>query len=118
MLEIRLQIVSKSRAKIIVTVGYYLWRFLALTETFIQREVCALQAAGVKLQVFADAAEDSNLLDASARELERATCYLLPLDPDRLAQYRRHFLGGDPFSYADFVRSALPWYRTDKSVQE
>jgi glycosyltransferase involved in cell wall biosynthesis len=72
-------------------VGYYIWHFPVLSQTFVRREIEALRKQGLSLEVFADAAEDVELLDDRDRGLLKTTGYLLPLDRMRLARYRREF---------------------------
>lgn len=84
-------------------VGYYLWHFPALSETFIQREVKALQRAGLRLHVFADAPDDRAFLDQGAQALMQETCYLLPADSKRLRAYKRRFFFKHPTLYLNLL---------------
>ncbi len=84
-------------------VGYYLWKFPVLTQTFVQREIDALQRAGKRVTVFADVADESSLLDAEARAFAEATHYLMPLDRQRLRTYLRRFLGRRPLTLANVL---------------
>jgi glycosyltransferase involved in cell wall biosynthesis len=80
-------------------VGYYLWHFPVLSQTFVRREIDALRKHGVSLEVFAEAAEDAELLDERGRTLLTSTRYLLPVDSQRLARYQREFRRERPLMY-------------------
>lgn len=100
-------------------VGYYLWHFPVLSETFIQREIKALQSAGLSLQVFAEAPEQVELLDGDARSLMQETYYLLPTDPNRLRQYTRRFLFNNPIRFLQlFIFTMLHRYGGQKNLGE
>lgn len=86
-----------------VHTAYYLWRFPALSETVIQREVRALREAGLRLAIFADAPADQALWDAGARSLAATTKYLLPLDRSRLRMLQRRFLRRHPRMFLDLL---------------
>ena len=72
-------------------VAYYLWHFPVLSQTFVRREIEALRKHGVSLEVFAEAAEDVELLDDRGRGMLATTQYVVPIDRQRLARYRREF---------------------------
>ena len=72
-------------------VAYYLWRFPVLSQTFVRREIDALRKHGVSLEVFAESAEDVDMLDERGRGLLTTTRYLLPIDSERLKRYQREF---------------------------
>lgn len=74
-----------------VRVGYYLWRFPSLSETFIQREVAALRQTGLSVEVFADLHAPVEILGSDARAAVADTHYLLPVVAERLESYRRHW---------------------------
>jgi len=80
-------------------VAYYLWHFPVLSQTFVRREIEALRKHGISLEVFADAAEDVDLLDERDRGLLTTTKYLLPVDPQRLSRYQREFRRERPLTY-------------------
>ena len=80
-------------------VAYYIWHFPVLSQTFVRREIEALRKAGVSLEVFTLAAEDIDLLDERDRALLTTTNYLLPIDRERLASYRREFRRNRPLTY-------------------
>lgn len=67
-------------------IGYYLWRFPTLSETFVRREVHALRDAGIPIVTFAD--EPGGLVDEA---LVNTTQYLLPLDRERIARAIKFF---------------------------
>ena len=62
-----------------------------LSQTFVRREIEALRKHGLSLEVFAEAAEDVDLLAERDRGLLTTTGYLLPIDPKRLSRYQREF---------------------------
>lgn len=62
-------------------IGYYLWRFPTLSETFVRREVQALRDAGIPVVTFAD--EPGGLADETS---VNPTRYLLPRDEKRTAR--------------------------------
>jgi glycosyltransferase involved in cell wall biosynthesis len=82
-------------------IAYYVWRFPVLSQTFVRREVSALQSRGAALQVFAEAAEDVPMLDPSDRALLETTTYLLPVDRERLENYKREFRRSRFFAYCN-----------------
>ncbi|MGD2148424.1 MAG: glycosyltransferase, partial [Anaerolineae bacterium] len=84
-------------------VAYYVWRFPTLSQTFIQREVTALRDAGLPVQVVADAAEDVQLLGEGARSLLEDTHYLLPIQEERLWEYKHHFVWSNPLRYVSLL---------------
>lgn len=84
-------------------VGYYLWHFPTLSETFIQREVLALKRAELAVLVFADAAEDVELLGQEGKALVNETNYLLPMDARRLRRYHRNFFFNHPRRYLELL---------------
>jgi hypothetical protein len=55
------------------------------------------------VQVFAEAAEDVELLDPAAQLLTQSTSYLLPVEPDRLVRYRLRFFFNDPIRYLQIL---------------
>jgi colanic acid/amylovoran biosynthesis glycosyltransferase len=80
-------------------VAYYLWHFPVLSQTFVRREIEALRKHGISLEVFADAAEDVDLIGERDRGLLTTTTYLLPVDRQRLARYHREFRRERPLTY-------------------
>lgn len=60
-------------------VGYYAWRFPVLSETFVRREFCALEEAGVNVVMLADAPGAAG--DAELASLAGRTRYVLPTTP-------------------------------------
>ena len=80
-------------------VGYYIWHFPVLSQTFVRREVAALRRHGASIEVFADGAEDLELLDEQDRDLLTTTRYTLPIDRQRLSRYKREFRSARPLVY-------------------
>ena len=83
------------------TVVFYLWRFPALSATFIRREIKALTEAGLNLQVVADRTVDSPLLGDSALEMKNKARYLNPFNKNKLPSYHRHFVTKHPLRYVN-----------------
>ncbi len=73
-------------------IAYYLWHYPILSETFIQREITALQQAGLTVEVIADAPDDLEVLDPQARALADTTHYLLPVNKFKLLKIAAFFL--------------------------
>ena len=63
-------------------VAYYAWRFPVLSETFVRREFCALEEAGVNVVMLADAPGASG--DAELAALAGRTRYVLPATPNAI----------------------------------
>lgn len=94
--------------------AYYVWRFPAVSDTFIRREVRALRQADISLEVFADQPAESD--DAALRE---TTHYLLPLDAERLARAKRFFMTHKPLRYWNvFAYVVLHRYGSYKTLRE
>jgi glycosyltransferase involved in cell wall biosynthesis len=79
-------------------IGYHLWRHPALTAPYVQREVAALQAAGLEVEVFAEESEPLERLDAEARAVVAATTYLWPLTAARRRALQRLVMQRDPIA--------------------
>jgi colanic acid/amylovoran biosynthesis glycosyltransferase len=88
-------------------VGYYLWRFPVVTETFIRREMRALESQGFEICVFADGPAHLELADDDARALVQKTDYLAPAEPFRMAAYRRYFFRKNPVAYLNVMLYVL-----------
>jgi len=73
-------------------VGYYVWQYPYPSETFIRREVRALQQAGVPVMVFADAPGELGALDEGDRALTQSTHYLPSLSRLALSGWALAFL--------------------------
>jgi hypothetical protein len=72
-------------------IAYYLWKFPRPTLTFIERELRALQLAGMDIIVIADSGDDS-YPEYRLRDFSVNVHYLHPLDVTILARHRRYFL--------------------------
>ena len=100
-------------------IAYYLWRFPILTQTFIQREVRALQEAGLAVHIVADAQQDVELLGPDARSLMEHTEYLLPINAERLRAYKHRFWRRKPLLYPSlFLYVVLHRYTRYKTFAE
>lgn len=95
-------------------IGYYQWRFPALSLTFIQRELQALRDAGRVVESFAD--EPGGLEDAP---FGKTNHYLLPRDPERLVRAGQFFSGRRTLRYWNaFVYVVLHQYGNYKTWAE
>jgi glycosyltransferase involved in cell wall biosynthesis len=94
-------------------VAYYLSLFPLLSETFIQREVAALRAAGISVEVLAHRARDEAHFGEQAQQMQRTTTYIASLEgrgvpPGLWQAARRHPLRlANVFLYA-VVRRHTP----------
>lgn len=94
--------------------AYYVWRFPALSDTFIRREIQALRDAGVPLEVFADLADEQG--DAA---LVETTHYLLPPNPERLARAKKFFAAQNRLRFWNIlVYVILHRYGSYKTLRE
>ncbi len=99
--------------------AYYLWRFPTLSETFIRREIAALDRSGLDVQVIADAPGDLHLLDQKAESPAQRTHYLLPEDEGLFLKYRSRFRAADPLLYlSSFLNVVLCRYGSYKTLRE
>jgi colanic acid/amylovoran biosynthesis glycosyltransferase len=96
--------------------AYYVQSFPILSETFIQREIAALRRAGLTVDVVARRARDEAYLDDDARRLKETTHYLDPMDPERLAAYKRRFFARRPLAMLNvFLYFVLRRHSAEKS---
>jgi colanic acid/amylovoran biosynthesis glycosyltransferase len=103
-------------------IAYYHHAFPVLSETFIQREVAALAAAGTAVVVFSHEPRGTEYFDARAMELMRATHYLA-LRNDQLPNYAWHFVRRHPWTLLNLFlyvvlrrHSARKSYRNDRQI--
>ena len=102
-----------------VRVGYYLWRFPILSQTFIQREIMALQEVGVSVTIVADKPGDWELLDHQARALCDQTTYLFPVDLRIARKYFFYFLFRNPLRLVNlFLYVVGRQYEKTKNIQK
>jgi len=100
-------------------IAYYLWRFPTLSETFIQREVKALRKAGCTIEVVAETADNSDLLDENASSLIKSCTYLKDLQDHLLVNYSKRFLFKNPFLFLNlFLYVVTHKYTKSKSFRE
>jgi len=100
-------------------VGYYLWRYPSTT--FVQREVEALAAAGIDVEVFAEAPGDGT---SPGSHLEPVPIhYRLPENREFLERHRREFRRRHPLRYANLFwftmtrrYSHYKTFREDRSI--
>src|SRR5262245_24916824 len=79
-------------------IAYYHHAFPVLSETFVQREVAALRAAGTAVTVFSHEPRGTEYFDERASQLMEATHYLAPLDDDQLFNDLSSFLRRHPLT--------------------
>ncbi|MBN1315745.1 MAG: glycosyltransferase [Anaerolineales bacterium] len=84
-------------------IAYYLWRFPALSETFIRREITALIDRGFDVKIIADAPVDLDKLDWESESLLKRTLYLLPEDSKQFYAYRKKFIRRNPLKYLNLA---------------
>ena len=77
-------------------IAYYHHAFPVPSETFIQREVAALSAAGIPVALFSHEARDTEYFDARARRLMETTHYLPLGDAGGLPACGWHFVRRRP----------------------
>ena len=77
-------------------VGYFLWRYPVLTQTFVQREVEALVEAGVPVAVIAEGSGQLAAMDEDTRALHGDTIYLAPFGARRVARRLTTLLATQP----------------------
>jgi glycosyltransferase involved in cell wall biosynthesis len=80
-------------------IAYYIWHFPVLSQTFVRREIETLKTHGISIEVFAEEAEDVELLGKRDLDLIPSTRYVLPLDEEKLARYKREFQRERPILY-------------------
>jgi len=99
--------------------AYYTWRFPILSQTFVHRELAALERSGVDLLVVADEPDEMEMADENARSLLGHTEYLEQVDQNRLRMYKRYFFRRNPFLYANLLFYLMTrQYRERKNVFE
>jgi glycosyltransferase involved in cell wall biosynthesis len=83
------------------SIGYLLWRYPTLSETFIRREIDALRRAGVSVRVFAAEPEPGSgaLSEPAGRDVE----YLRPRNRKRLRRYLVRFLTRRPLQTLNLI---------------
>lgn len=80
-------------------IAYYIWHFPLLTETFIQREIIALNKSGLRIDIIADGYEELGLLNSDAKHLMENTHYLQPINKQNLGYHKKQFFFDNPFRY-------------------
>ena len=77
-------------------IGYFLWQYPKLSETFIRREVAALRESGIKVVVLAHESDPECQIDPWASAEIPTTQYLLPMSRPRLARLALRFCREQP----------------------
>ena len=80
-------------------IGYYLWHYPTLSETFIQREILAIKSAGISIYIIADGTGD--VLGENQKSLIKDTHYLNPFDRKFISKYTRYFFFKNPLLFAN-----------------
>ena len=78
-------------------IAYFIWEFPVLSQTFIQREVRALQQKGLPLEIIAEHATEMDLFDQQTRSVAEQVHYIEPSYGNQLRGYVLHFLARHPF---------------------
>jgi glycosyltransferase involved in cell wall biosynthesis len=81
-------------------VAYFLWRFPALSHSFLRREIQALLDAGTAVSIFAEEPGDLASGPGAVAELAARTTHLMPLDRVELRRCRNDFLRRRPLATA------------------
>lgn len=80
-------------------IGYYLWHFPVLSQTFVRRELSALREAGIDVHVFADGAEHVESIDADMQSWQDVTTYLDLSDASHRLRCHWRVARGHPWIY-------------------
>jgi colanic acid/amylovoran biosynthesis glycosyltransferase len=95
-------------------VAYFAWRFPAVSQTFIQREIDALRRRDVTVDTFTlRPAYPQDILSGQDRRSFEATTSILPTTPLRVAAAHLRLLTHDPRAYAAVGRRA--WARARRT---
>jgi colanic acid/amylovoran biosynthesis glycosyltransferase len=76
-------------------VGYFIWQYPVLSQTFVQREIAALSESGRPVFVVSDVPAD----DDSSSAVTSSTPCLQLMDKKTLRRYKRQFFVAHPFLY-------------------
>jgi colanic acid/amylovoran biosynthesis glycosyltransferase len=100
-------------------IGYHVWRYPALTGTYVQREIAALRQAGLQVEVFAEEPEALDRLDPEARAEIATTTYLQPLAAVRRRALQRVVMQRDAATVLQaFAHVTRQRYAAHKSRRE
>jgi len=86
-----------------IRIGYYLWVYPALSETFIRREITALRAAGVPLAVLADSTGYLPPQDPLASDPSQEVGYVLPISVGQVVREALYYIMRRPVTLARLV---------------
>jgi colanic acid/amylovoran biosynthesis glycosyltransferase len=99
-------------------IGYNLWHFPVLSQTFVRREVAALRRCGLSVTVFAQGAEDLELFSEEEQALLEWTEYVPPVDPALLRRDKKMFFRRRPLAYLQLYMFVLSHsYDARKSLE-
>jgi colanic acid/amylovoran biosynthesis glycosyltransferase len=84
-------------------IGYYIWNFPTLRQTFIRREVRALKKSGVAITVIAHGSDDAVLLGEDAKSFQEITQYPFPMNQTLLSKYHRMLFRKNPLAYLNLL---------------
>jgi len=100
-------------------IAYYLWRYPVLSETFIARELAALEGAGVDVQVIADAPDYGPPVSADHLPRIRSTEYLAPVPAGSLVRDLTRVVIRRPLRMANLLAYIVfRAYRRPKSIRD
>ena len=103
--------------------GYFFSTFPALSTTFLQREVRALESQGFRLSLFANRPPLQNGYHPQDQDLKERTVYLTPIDFRRYGRANIGRLISSPKSYFRTLKTALnlnddfPWQRLKNTAR-
>jgi glycosyltransferase involved in cell wall biosynthesis len=94
-------------------VGYFIWQYPVLSQTFVQREVAALNESGLSVVVVSDVPPDGEFECSAAGPSVK---YLHAMDEQVLRRYKRYFFFRSPLLYLNlFVYVLCHGYHGYKS---
>lgn len=103
--------------------GYFFSTFPALSTTFFQREVRALESQGFRLSLFANRPPLHNGYHPQDQDLKERTVYLTPIDVRRYGRANIGRLITSPTAYCRALKTALslhdgfPWQRLKNAAR-
>ena len=96
-------------------VGYFIWQYPVLSQTFVQREVAALKESGLSVVVISDIPPDEEF-QCQAAGAGPSVKYLHAIDEQMLGRYKRYFFFRSPLLYLNlFVYVLCHGYHGYKS---
>lgn len=100
-------------------IAYFIWRYPVLSQTFIQRELIALEGAGIDVHVIAEAADHDHSVSHGHLPTVQRIEYLHPIRAGQLLRDLVAFGLARPFTTANLLAYVLfRTYRPPKSIAE